>query len=140
MELPELNRGRVSPACTSFRQQNGDLVSFNNFQSKTGTLSNPNQGLLVAGGVEGFTGQYLDSIELLLPGASEWTAGPKLPAAMKEGMAVNLNSHVLLTGGYQDFVGPVDEVDICMDREHGKQDKQRKKKIIFLLGGRWFYL
>ena len=48
-------------------------------------------------------------------------------------MAVNLNSHVLLTGGYQDFVGPVDEVDICMDREHGKQDQQRKK-IIFLLG------
>ena len=62
-----------------------------------------------------------------------------MPAAMKEGMAVNLNSHVLLTGGYQDFVGPVDEVDICMDGEHGKQDKQRKK-IIFLLGGRWFYL
>jgi len=92
MELPELNRGRVSPACTSFFQQNGDL------------------GLLVAGGVEGFTGQYLDSVELLLPGASEWTAGPKLPAAMKEGMAVNLNSHVLLTGGYQDFVGPVDEI------------------------------
>ena len=38
MELPELNRGRVSPACTSFFQQNGDLVSFNNFQSKTGNL------------------------------------------------------------------------------------------------------
>ena len=54
---------------------------------------------------------------------------------MKEGMAVNLNSHVLLTGGYQDFVGPVDEVDICMDGEHGKQDKQRKK-IIFLWGGK----
>ena len=76
--------------------------------------------------LEGFTGQYLDSVELLLPGASEWTVGPKLPAAMKEGMAVNLNSHVLLTGGYQDFVGPVDEVDICMNGEHGKQDKQRK--------------
>ena len=44
-------------------------------------------------------------------------------------MAVNLNSHVLLTGGYQDFVGPVDEVDICMDSEHGKQDKQRKKRL-----------
>ena len=54
---------------------------------------------------------------------------------MKEGMAVNLNSHVLLTGGYQDFVGPVDEVDICMDREHGKQDKQRKKDY-FPFGGK----
>ena len=43
---------------------------------------------------------------------------------MKEGMAVNLNSHVLLTGGYQDSVGPVDKVDICMNGEHGKQDEK----------------
>ena len=56
------------------------------------------QVLLVTGG----TGGVEDTTELLLPGASKWTSGPRLPRGMNGLRAINSGGAIFLTGGDDD--------------------------------------
>ena len=56
------------------------------------------QVLLVTGGHGGVE----DTTELLLPGASKWTSGPRLPRGMNGLRAINSGGAIFLTGGDND--------------------------------------
>jgi len=90
-ELPSLNAARLDHACSSYYDQNDQLV------------------LLVASGTDDLANwrySYLDTTELLLPGASKWTSGPRLPRRLQDARAINAGGKIYLTGGADDNSRP----------------------------------
>jgi len=86
-ELPSLNTVRLDHACSSYYDQNDQLV------------------LLVTSGTDDLANWsyiYLDTTELLLPGASKWTSGPRLPRKLQDARAINAGGKIYLTGGADD--------------------------------------
>ena len=49
-------------------------------------------------------------INALHPGASEWTAGPRLPRAVQDAKAVNSGGKIYLAGGQYQITHYQDEV------------------------------
>jgi len=86
-ELPSLNTVRLDHACSSYYDHNDQLV------------------LLVTSGTDDLGNwqyRYLDTTELLLPGASEWTSVTRLPRKLQDARAINAGGKIYLTGGADD--------------------------------------
>merc|ERR1719341_1017900 len=89
LELPGLRYPRWNHACSSYTDQNNQLV------------------LLVTGGMHG--GTAVDTTELLLLGAShwikgppQWISGPRLPRRVNGVRAINSGGEIFLFGGNDD--------------------------------------
>merc|ERR1712110_738244 len=93
-DLPSLNIGRDSHACTSY-------------------MSGAKRMLLVSGGADG---NYLDSTEIFDPSLGSWRAGAALPSPRMGLRATNIDNRVLLFGGSDgSYLDTILEYDITGD-------------------------